>query len=118
MIAKWLTDAIKANLFSVTERPSVREEIAWPVRPFKENERVFRSCYVCHITGMELGCLEYETQSVGCSRERGDGSKIRALNTGVRGVSGFLASLDDLPPADRCQIIDGGVSLHHRRLYL
>jgi len=56
----------------------IREEKAWPVRPF-EDKGVFRSCYICHITGMELSCLESETQSMDCGRERGDGSRIEAL---------------------------------------
>jgi len=40
------------------------------MRPFEGDEDVFRSCYICHITGMELGCLECETQIVNCGRER------------------------------------------------
>jgi hypothetical protein len=78
-IAEWLSGAIKAKFFNVTERPPVREGNAWPMRPFGECEYIFRSCYVCHITGMELGCLEHETQSWDCGRERGEGPKIRAL---------------------------------------
>ena len=74
-------EAVKAKIFNVTERPPVREGNAWPMRPFgfEGDKRVFRSCYICHITGMELGCLMYETQSVDCGRERGDGSRIEAL---------------------------------------
>ena len=75
MIIRWLVGAIKGRLFDVIERPLVREGDAWPMRPF-EAEGVFRSCYICHITGMELGCLEYETRIVDCGRERGEGSKI------------------------------------------
>ena len=54
---------------------------AWPMRPFsfEGDKRVFRCCYICHITGMELGCLMYETQSADCGRERGGGSRIEAL---------------------------------------
>ena len=74
-IISWLVDAIKARILDVIERPPIREGNAWPMRPF-EAEGVFRSCYVCHITGMELGCLEYETRIVDCDRERGEGSKI------------------------------------------
>ena len=76
-IIGWLVDAIKARTLNVIERPPIRESDAWPIRPF-EAEGVFRSCYVCHITGMELGCLEYETRVVDCGRERGEGSKIHA----------------------------------------
>ena len=81
VIIRWLMDAVKGRIFNVTERPPVREGNAWPMRPFsfKRDKRVFRSCYICHITGMELGCLMYETQSVDCGRERGDGSRIAAL---------------------------------------
>jgi hypothetical protein len=76
-IIKWLVDAIKARILDVIERPPIREGNTWPMRPF-EAEGVFRSCYVCHITGMELGCLEYETRDVDCGRERSEGSKIYA----------------------------------------
>ena len=77
-IIRWLVDAIKAKILDVIERPPIREGDVWPVRPF-EAERVFRSCYICHITGMEVGCLEYETRNVDCGRERGEGSKIYAI---------------------------------------
>ena len=76
-IIRWLVDAIKARVLNVIERPPIREGDAWPMRPF-EAEGVFRSYYVCHITGMELGCLEYETRKVDCGRERREGSKIYA----------------------------------------
>ena len=76
-IIRWLVDAIKGRLLDVIEWPPIRKGNAWPMRPF-EAEGVFRSCYVCHITGMELGCLEYETRKVDCGRERGQGSKIFA----------------------------------------
>jgi hypothetical protein len=76
-IIRWLVDAIKARVLDVMERPPIREGNAWPMRPL-EADGVFRSCYVCHITGMELGCLEYETRDVDCGRERGEGSKIYA----------------------------------------
>ena len=78
-IIGWLTETIKAKVLNITERPPVRDGNAWPVRPFEKDERVFRSCYVCHITGMELGCLKYDTQSVDCGRQRGSGSEIRTL---------------------------------------
>ena len=74
-IIRWLVDAIKAKNLDVMERPPIREGNAWPMRPL-EAEHIFRSCYVCHITGMELGCFEYETQNVDCGRQRDDGSKI------------------------------------------
>jgi hypothetical protein len=76
-IIRWLADAIKARVLDVMELPPIREGNAWPMRPF-EAEGVFRSCYVCHITGMELGCLEHETRNVDCGRERSEGSKIFA----------------------------------------
>jgi len=76
-IIKWLVDAINAKALNVIERPPIREGNAWLMRPC-EAEGVFRSCYVCHITGMELGCLKYETRSVDCGRERDEGSKIYA----------------------------------------
>jgi hypothetical protein len=76
-IIRWLVDAIKARVLDVMELPPIREGNAWPMRPFK-GEGVLRSCYVCHITGMELGCLEYVTRDVGCGRERGEGSKVYA----------------------------------------
>ena len=72
---RWLVSAIKGKLLDVIERPPVREGNAWPMRAF-EAEGVFRSCYVCHITGMELGCLEYEARNVDCGREQGEDSKI------------------------------------------
>jgi len=76
-IIKWLVDAINARILNVIERPPIREGNAWPMRPC-EAEGVFRSCYVCHITGMEPGCLEYETRNVDCGRERDEGPKIYA----------------------------------------
>jgi hypothetical protein len=81
VIIRWLMEAIKARIFNVTEWPPVREGNAWPMRPFSfvGEMRVFRSCYICHITGMELGCLKHETQSVDCGRERGDGARIEAI---------------------------------------
>ena len=74
-ILRWLVDAIKARILHVIERPPIREGDVWPMRPF-EVKRVFRSCYICHITGMEIDCLEYKTRNVDCGRERGEGSKI------------------------------------------
>ena len=81
IIIRWLMDAVKAKIFNVTEWPPVREGNAWLMRPFtfKGAKRVLRSCYICHITGMELGCLMYETRRVNCGRERGDGSRIASL---------------------------------------
>lgn len=77
-IIGWLIDAIMAKSLNVVERPPTRRGKGWPMRPFEEDEQVFRSCYICYITGMELGCLEYETRNVDCDRERGDASKICA----------------------------------------
>jgi len=77
-IVGWLIDAIMGKIPNVMERPLTRQGERWPMRPFEGDEQVFRSCYVCHITGMELGCLEYETRNVTCDRERGGGSKIYA----------------------------------------
>ena len=74
-IIRWLVDAIKARILDVKQRPLIREGNAWPMRPL-EAEDAFRSCYICHITGMELGCYESETQNTDCGRQRGDGSKI------------------------------------------
>jgi len=79
IIIRWLTSAINARVHNVVELPPTRQGKPWPVRPFPEGEDVFGSCYICHITGMELGCLGYETQNVDCGRERGDGPKIYAL---------------------------------------
>jgi len=76
MIIRWLIDAIKTKVLNVTKGPPVRQGDGWPMRPFVVGKRVFRSCYICYITGMEPGCLECETQSVDCGRERGNGSKI------------------------------------------
>ncbi len=77
-IIRWLVDAIGARVLDMIERPPIREGNAWPMRPFEPVEHVFRSCYICHITGMEVGCLEYETRNVDCGRERGEGSKTYA----------------------------------------
>ena len=74
-IIRWLVDAIKAKNVDVIERPPIREGNGWPMRPL-EAEQTYRSCYICHITGMELGCFEYETQNIDCGRQRVDGSKI------------------------------------------
>ena len=76
-IIRWLVDAIKGRPLGVIEWPPIRKGNAWPMRPF-EAEGVFRSCYVCYITGMELGCLEYETRIVDCGRQQRQGSKIFA----------------------------------------
>ena len=78
-ITRWLEDAIKGKILNVTEGPPIREGNAWPMRPFEEDGGVFRSCYTCHITGMELGCLESETRSVDCGHDRGGGSRIEAV---------------------------------------
>jgi hypothetical protein len=77
-IIEWLMDAIMAKILSVKKRPPTRQGKGWPMRPFEEDDQVFRSCYLCHITGMEHGCVEYETRNVDCGRERGGGSKIIA----------------------------------------
>lgn len=77
-IIGWLIDAIMGKTLNVMERPPTRQGERWPMRPFEGDEQVFQSCYVCHITGMELGCLEYETRNVNCNKERGGGSKIYA----------------------------------------
>jgi len=82
LIIDWLIDAIMAKNSNVEELPPARQEKGWPMRPFGEDEQVFRSCYICHITGMEHGCSEYETRNVDCDRERGDGSKIYAGHYG------------------------------------
>ena len=79
-IIKWLMDAIRAKVPNVIERPPIRQGKGWPMRPFKKDEQVFRSCYICHITGMELGCQECETRYVDCGRERSDGSKVYAFS--------------------------------------
>jgi len=78
MIIDWLVDAIMAKVLNVIEWPPTRQGKGWPMRPFEEDEQAFRSCYICHITGMELGCSEYETRNVDCDMERGDASKIYA----------------------------------------
>ena len=79
IIVGWLAGAIKAKVHNVVELPPIHQGKPWLVRPFPEGEDVFGSCYICHITGMELGCLEYETRNVDCGRERGDGSKVDAF---------------------------------------
>jgi len=76
-IIKWLVDAINGRILNVIEQPPIREGTAWPMRPI-EAEHASRSCYVCHITGMEPGCLEYETRNVDCGRERDGGPKVYA----------------------------------------
>jgi hypothetical protein len=78
----WLIDAIMAKILNVMEWPPTRQGKGWPMRPFEEDDQVFRSCYLCYITGMEHGCLEYETRNVDCGRERGDGSRIYAGHYG------------------------------------
>jgi len=78
IIIRWLMGAIKAKVLNVVKLPPIRQGNAWPVRPLPEADDVFGSCYICHITGMELRCLEYETRNVDCGRERGDGPKIYA----------------------------------------
>ena len=78
-ITSWLLDAIQAKNFNMVEVLPIRQGNAWPVRPF-EGEGVFRSCYVCYITGMELSCLESATQGEDCGLDRaGTGSMIDAM---------------------------------------
>jgi hypothetical protein len=79
VIIRSLTDAINVKILNVMVQPPFRKGKAWPMRPIysREDESGFRSCYVCHITGMEPGCLEHETRNVDCGRERSDGPKIQ-----------------------------------------
>ena len=79
IIIRWLTGAINAKVQNLVELPPIRQGKPWPMRPFPEGEILFGSCYICYITGMELGCLECETRNVDCGRERGDGSKVDAF---------------------------------------
>ena len=76
-IIRWLVDAIKARTLNVIQQPPICEGDALLMCPC-EAEGVFCSFYVCHITGMELGCLNYENCKVDCGREQGEGLKIYA----------------------------------------
>jgi len=78
-IIKLLMDAIRANVLNVLKLPPIRQGKGWLVRPSEKDEHGFRSCYICHISGMELGCQEYKTRNMNCGRERGDGSRIYAF---------------------------------------
>ena len=78
-IASWLLDAVQGRNFNMVELPPIRQGNAWPVRPFEAGEGVFRSCYICHITGMELSCLEFTTRGEDCGLDRGTGSMIDAM---------------------------------------
>jgi hypothetical protein len=71
-IIKWLVGAINPRILNVIKPPPIREGNAWPMRPLDAG-RVSRSCYICHITGIEPGCLEYETRNVDVV-----GSEVRA----------------------------------------
>ena len=81
-IVSWLLDAIQGKNFNMAELPPIRQGNAWPVRPFEEGEDIFRSCYVCHITGMELRCLESATRGEDCGLDRGAGPMIDGMARG------------------------------------
>ena len=65
--------------FVTLKRPPTRPGNAWPVRPITMTKDSYRSCYLCHISGFEPGCMYSETQAVDCGRERGQGLTIWAI---------------------------------------
>ena len=77
-IVECLREAIHGKFVTLTSPPS-RGGRTWPARPIKKTNDLYRSCYLCHISGFELGCMQFETQVVDCGRERGEGVVIRAI---------------------------------------
>jgi len=77
-IVACLRASIQGKFVQLTSPPT-RQGNIWPVRPIKKTKDSYRSCYLCHISGFEPGCMHSETQAVDCGRERGQGLTIWAL---------------------------------------
>jgi len=77
-IVACLQASIQGKFVKLTSPPT-RQGNTWPERPVKKIKGSYRSCYLCHISGFELGCMQSETQAVDCGRERGEGVMIRAI---------------------------------------
>jgi hypothetical protein len=77
-IVECLRSSIQGKLVKLTSPPS-RQGSHWPVRPAMKTKELYRSCYLCHISGYELGCMESETQAMDCGRERGQAVTVIAL---------------------------------------
>ncbi len=78
IIVVWLQESIQGKLVKTESLPG-RQGNPWPVRPVKKIQGFYRSCYLCHISGLELGCQQSETQVVDCRRERGENVTIRII---------------------------------------
>ena len=73
-----LRASILGKFVELTSPPS-RQGKHWPARPVKKTKEFYRACYLCHISGFELGCMQSDTQAVDCSRERGKKVIVRAI---------------------------------------
>ena len=67
------------GLFVTLPSPPSRQGNPWPARPVMKTKELYRSCYLCHISGFELGCMTSETQAVDCGRQRGQAVTIMAI---------------------------------------
>jgi len=77
-IVTCLRSSIQGKIVKLTSPPS-RQGNHWPARPVMKTKELYRSCYLCHISGFELGCMQSETQAVDCGRERGQTVTIMAI---------------------------------------
>ena len=73
-----LRTSIEGKFVKLTS-PPCRQGNHWPPRPIMKTKELYRSCYLCHISGFELGCMQSETQAVDCGRERGQVVTIMAI---------------------------------------
>ena len=77
-IIECLRTSIEGKFVKLTS-PPCRQGNLWPARPIMKTKELYRSCYLCHISGFELGCMQSETQAVDCGRERGQVVTIMAI---------------------------------------
>ncbi len=77
-IVACLQASIQGKFVKLTSPPS-RQGNHWPARPIMKTKELYRSCYLCHISGLELGCMQSETQAVDCGRQRGQAVTIMAI---------------------------------------
>ena len=77
-IVECLQDSIQGKFIKLTSPPS-RQGKHWPARPIMKTKELYRSCYLCHMSGLELGCMQSETQAVDCGRHRGHAVRIMAV---------------------------------------
>jgi hypothetical protein len=77
-IVACLRASIQGKIVKLRSPPG-RQGNHWPARPVMKTKELYRSCYLCHISGFELGCMQSETQAVDCGRERGQSVTVMAI---------------------------------------